>query len=136
MLEQEKINHFYTGYAPQVIISEIDVLTASITQTDFPYIEIRNTAAESPSTFIRGTRIMVSTIINYLLLGETPNSIVKELLPRLTLAQVRDAMLYYSVYKAQIDKERSENTEEAARKYLREKLGEENYRKITGANGG
>jgi uncharacterized protein (DUF433 family) len=135
MLEQEKVNHFYTSYAPEVIISEIDVLTASITQTDFPYIEIRN-SAESPSTFIRGTRVMVGTIIGYLLMGETPNSIVKEILPHLTLAQVRDAIRYYSVYKAQIDKERSENTEEAARKYLREKLGEENYRKITGANGG
>lgn len=135
MLEQQKINHFYTGYAPQVIISEIDVLTASITQTDFPYIEIRN-FAEGPSTFIRGTRVMVGTIIGYLLMGETPNSIVKEILPHLTLVQVRDAILYYSVYKAQIDKERSENTEEAARKYLREKLGEEGYRKITGANGG
>jgi uncharacterized protein (DUF433 family) len=135
MLEQEKKTNFYTGYAPREIISEIDIAMMSMTQTDFPYIEVVN-ATGSPSTMIRGTRIMVGTIINYLLMGETPNSIVKEILPHLTLAQVRDAILYYSVYKTRIDKERSENTEEAGRKYLREKLGEENYRKITGANGG
>lgn len=131
MLEQKKTTKFYTGYAPQEIISEIDVAMASITQTNFPHIEIVNFTGGA-SAVIRGTRIMVSTIIGYLLMGETPNAIVQKILPHLTLAQVRDAILYYSAFKPQIDEERRENTEEAGRKYLRETLGEDKYRAITG----
>ena len=131
MLELEKTATFYTGYSPQEMISEVDVSRVSITQTSFPYIEIRKSTG-GYSTFIRGTRVMVSTIINYLLMGETPNTIVEDILPHLTLAQIRDAILYYSAFKAQIDQERRENTEEAGRQYLLEKLGVEKYRKLTG----
>jgi len=131
LLEHEKITKFYTGHAPTEIISEIDIAMASITQTNFPHIEIVNFTGGS-SAVIRGTRVMVSTIIGYLLMGETPNTIVEKILPHLTLAQVRDAILYYSAYKVQIDEERRENTEEAGRKYLRETLGEDKYRTITG----
>jgi len=131
MLEQEKTTKFYTGYPAQEIISEIDVPMMSITQTNFPYIEIVKFTG-GYSAVIRGTRILVSTIIGYLLMGETPNTIVQKILPHLTLAQVRDAILYYSAFKTQIDEERRENTEEAGRKYLRETLGEDKYRTITG----
>jgi len=131
MLEPEKTATFYTGYAPREMISEVDISRVSITQTNFPYIEIRKSTG-GYSTFIRGTRVMVSTIIEYLLMGETPNTIVEDILPHLTLAQIRDAIQYYSAFKAQIDQERRENTEEAGRKYLLEKLGEEKFRKITG----
>lgn len=131
MLELEKTAKFYTGFAPQEVISEVDVSRVAITQTNFPYIEIRKSTG-GYSTFIRGTRVMVSTIINYLLMGETPNSIVENILPHLTLAQVRDAILYYSAFKAQIDQERRENTEEAGREYLKKHLSEDQYRKMTG----
>lgn len=130
MLEPEKTATFYTGYAPREMISEVDISRVSITQTNFPYIEIRKSTG-GYSTFIRGTRVMVSTIIEYLLMGETPNTIVEDILPHLTLAQIRDAIQYYSAFKAQIDQERRENTEEAGRKYLLEKLGEEKFRKLT-----
>ena len=131
MLEQEKTTKFYTGYAPQEIISEIDVSMVSITQTNFPFIEIAKFTG-GPSAVIRGTRIPVSIVIGYLLMGETPNTIVEKVLPHLTLGQVRDAILYYSVFKAQVDEERRENTEEAGRKVLRESLGDDKYRTITG----
>lgn len=131
MLEQEKTTMFYSGYAPQEIISAIDASMASITQTNFPYIEMTKFTG-GYSAVIRGTRVMVSTVVGYLLMGETPNTIVEKILPHLTLAQVRDAILYYSAFKAQIDEERRENTEEAGRKYLRETLGEDKYRTITG----
>jgi uncharacterized protein (DUF433 family) len=98
---------------------------------EFPHIEIAKFTG-GYSTVIRGTRVMVSTIIEYLLMGETPETITKNILPHLTLPQIEDAQKYYSYYKDEIDKERSENTEEAGRKYLRESLGEEGYRKITG----
>lgn len=132
MFELEKTATFYTGYAPQEIISEVDVSRVSMTQTNFPYIEIRESTG-GYSTFIRGTRVMVSTIIEYLLMGETPNTIVESLLPHLTLGQIRDAIQYYAAFKTQIDQERRENTEEAGRKYLLEKLGKEKYRKLTGS---
>ncbi|MFZ5882556.1 MAG: DUF433 domain-containing protein [Chloroflexota bacterium] len=130
MLE-ERITRFFTGYAPQEAVSEVDVSRVSITQTNFPYIEIRKSTG-GYSTFIRGTRVMVSTIIEYLLMGETPQTIVEDILPHLNLAQIRDAILYYSAFKAQIDRERRENTEEAGREYLRKHLGEEQFRKMTG----
>lgn len=131
MLELEKTARFYTGFTPQEVISEVDVSRVSITQTNFLYIEIRKSTG-GYSTFIRGTRVMVSTIINYLLMGETPQTIVEDILPHLNLAQMRDAILYYSAFKAQIDQERRENTEEAAREYLQKHLSKEEYRKLTG----
>ena len=131
MLELEKTAKFYTGFTPQEVISEVDVSRVSITQTNFLYIEIRKSTG-GYSTFIRGTRVMVSTIINYLLMGETPQTIVEDILPHLNLAQIRDAILYYSAFKAEIDQERRENTEEAGREYLLKHLSKEEYRKLTG----
>lgn len=131
MLELEKTARFYTGFTPQEVISEVDVSRVSITQTNFPYIEIRKSTG-GYSTFIRGTRVMVSTIINYLLMGETPQTIVEDILPHLNLAQIRDAIQYYSAFKAEIDQERRENTEEAGREYLQKHLSKEEYRKLTG----
>ena len=131
MLELEKTARFYTGFTPQEVISEVDVSRVSITQTNFLYIEIRKSTG-GYSTFIRGTRVMVSTIINYLLMGETPQTIVEDILPHLNLAQIRDAILYYSAFKAEIDQERRENTEEAGREYLLKHLSKEEYRKLTG----
>jgi len=130
MLE-ERTAKFFTGFAPQEVISEVDVSRVSITQTNFPYIETRKSTG-GYSTFIRGTRVMVSTIINYLLMGETPQTIVEDILPHLNLAQIRDAILYYSAFRAQIDQERRENTEEAGREYLKKHLTEEQYHKLTG----
>lgn len=129
MLE-ERTAKFFTGYTPQEVISEVDGSSVSITQTNYPYIEIRESTG-GYSTFIRGTRVMVKTIINYLLLGETPQTIVEDILPHLNLAQIRDAILYYSAFKAQIDQERRENTEEAAQEYLQKRLSKEEYRKLT-----
>ena len=132
MLDQEKTTKFYTGYDPQEIISEIDVAMASITQTNFPYIEIAKFLS-GPRAVLRGTRVPVSIVIGYLLAGETPDSIIEKILPHVTLAQIRDAILYYQAFRPQIDDERRENTEEAGRKILRESLGDDNYNSITGA---
>ena len=98
---------------------------------EFPHIEIAKFTG-GYSTVIRGTRVMVSTIVEYLLMGETPETITKNILPHLTLPQIEDAQKYYEFYKNEIDEERRQNTEESGRKYLRESLDEEGYRKITG----
>ncbi len=81
---------------------------------------------------IKGTRIGVSDIVGYLRLGETPESLVNETLPHLTLAQVYDALSYYHDHQDEIDAILAENTEAHSRAYLREQLGEEGYRRITG----
>ena len=95
------------------------------------YIEIVNRVS-GLQTVIRGTRIAVRDIVGYLRIGETPESLVEEILPHLTLAQVYDALSYYHDHTEQIDRELSENSEEWGRAYLREHLGEEGYLQITG----
>jgi len=84
------------------------------------------------SAVIRGTRVKVSHIVGYLQMGETPETIVEEVLPFLKHPQILDAQRYYQYHKEEIDEERRENTEEAGRKYLRETLGEDDYRTVTG----
>jgi uncharacterized protein (DUF433 family) len=84
------------------------------------------------SAVIRGTRVKVGNIVGYIKMGETPQSIVEQVLPHLKLEQVLDAARYYEYYKEEIDEERRENTEEVGREYLRKHLSEEQYRKLTG----
>ena len=64
--------------------------------------------------------------------GETPEIIADETVPHVTLPQVYEAIHYYFVHQAEIDKEREENTEEASRHLLLERLGEKKYKEITG----
>ena len=97
----------------------------------FPNIEIVNSTGGSTAV-IRGTRIPVHILIGYLMIGETPETITKEIIPHITLSQVYEAMRYYFIHRAEIDKEREENTEEASRRMLLEKLGEKKYKEITG----
>lgn len=58
------------------------------------YIEVVEKIT-GPQAMIKGTRIPVSIIIGYLRMGETPESLVENILPHLTLAQVYDALSYY-----------------------------------------
>jgi len=95
------------------------------------YVEVVNKLA-GPQAMIRGTRVPVSIIVGYLRAGETPESLVKNILPHLTLAQVYDALSYYHDHRDEIEQELLENTEERARAVLHERLGEEGYQHITG----
>ncbi len=100
-------------------------------EKSFPNIEVVQFTG-GPSAVIRGTRVHVHILIGLLLVGETPETIVEEIIPHITLPQVYEAMRYYFVHRAEIDKEREENTEEASRRMLRKALGEKKYREITG----
>jgi uncharacterized protein (DUF433 family) len=95
------------------------------------YIEVMGKIA-GPQAMIRGTRVPVSIVVGYLRAGETPESLVKNILPHLTLAQIYDALSYYHDHHEEIDQELLENTEEHARTVLREQLGEEGYLRVTG----
>ncbi len=95
------------------------------------YIEVVEKIT-GPQAMIKGTRIPVSIIISYSRMGETPESLVENILPHLTLAQVYDALSYYHGHQDEIEQEMIENTEEYGRAYLREHLGEEGYLRVTG----
>jgi len=100
-------------------------------KNSFPNIEVVQSTGGATAV-IRGTRIHVHILIGLLLVGETPDFIVEEIIPNITLSQVYEAMRYYFVHRAEIDKEREENTEEAGRRMLLEKLGAKKYKEITG----
>jgi uncharacterized protein (DUF433 family) len=100
-------------------------------EQSFPNIEVVKFTG-GLTAVIRGTRVPVHILIGYLLTGETPETIAKEILPHITLSQVYEAMHYYLTHQAEIDKEREENTEDASRRMLRKALGEKKYREITG----
>jgi len=95
------------------------------------YIEVVEKVTGSQA-MIKGTRIPVSIIIGYLRMGETPESLVENTLPHLTLAQVYDALSYYHDHQDEVEQEMIENTEEYGRAYLRKHLGEEGYLRVTG----
>lgn len=97
----------------------------------FPNIEVVKFTGGT-SAVIRGTRVKVSHIVGYLQVGETPEIIANEIVPHITLPQVYEAIHYYFAHQMEIDKEREENTEEASRRWLLEKLGEKKYKEITG----
>ena len=116
----------------QTIYTVVDQPAESAYIPNFPYIE-RAKFTGGDSAVIRGTHVKVSHIVGYIQMGETPKTIVEAVLPFLKLAQILDAQRYYEYYKEEIDEERRENTEENGRKILRDALGEDKYRKITGS---
>ncbi len=96
-----------------------------------PHVE-RVTMSGGSTAVIKGTRIPVSIIVGYIKLGETPQHLVENVLPHLTLAQVYDALSYYYDFQTEIETELAENTEQATQKRLRERLGDEQYARLTG----
>ena len=115
----------------KTIYTVVDQPAESTYIPNFPYIaRVKFTGGES--AVIRGTRVKVGNIIGYIKMGETPKTIVEQVLPFLKLEQVLDAVRYYEYHKEEIDEERRQNTEEAGREYLQKHLGKEQYRKLTG----
>jgi len=84
---------------------------------------------------IKGTRIAVSTIVGYVRLSESPESIAQSVLHHLTLAQIHDALSYYYDHQGEIEAELAYNTEAASaasQARLRERLGETAFLRLTG----
>jgi uncharacterized protein (DUF433 family) len=98
---------------------------------EHPHIEVISKTT-GRQAMLKGTRVPVSILVGYTQVGETPQTIVENILPSLTLAQVYDALSYYDEHREEIDQEILENTEEHGRAYLREQLGEYDYLKLTG----
>ncbi len=96
-----------------------------------PYVEkVRTISGLRP--MLKGTRIPVSIIVGYLRVGETPESLANEVIPHVSLAAIYDALSYYYDHKEELEKEIAENDNMANPHYLRERLGEEDFKRITG----
>src|SRR4029077_1637549 len=65
-----------------------------------PHAHIELTQTRSgPRAMLKGTRIPVSIVVSYLQVGETPETLVNEVMPHLTLAAIYDALSYYYDHK-------------------------------------
>ena len=94
-------------------------------------------------SILRGERAVVkdvgtpvSIIIGYAQLGLAPEDFAEEVHAALVPALVYDALSYYHDHRAEIDREISENTDEALRIRLAEQMrSPEDYHQITGQRG-
>lgn len=84
---------------------------------------------------IGDTAIDVYTVVGYSQIGYSPQEIAGELLPRLSLGQVRVALDYYAEYPDEIDQALSENEDRFSKARLYRSLGPVAYRHLTGAAG-
>ena len=120
--------------AEQLKRSPAEVAEEVLTQHLSPphaHIELVQTSV-GLRAMLKGTRIPVSIVVGYLQAGETPETLTQEVMPHVSLAAIHDALSYYYDHKDEIDHERAENSEETSKKYLREQLGEDGYRRLTG----
>jgi len=97
-----------------------------------PYVVVETTRFGSRAV-LKGTRIGVTSVVAYQRLGYSPEKIVSEILPHLTLAQVHDALSYYYDHQEELDRELAEDTEAEWMKKLRVMAGsDEVFSRITG----
>lgn len=83
---------------------------------------------------VKGTAVDVYTIVAYSQIGYTPHEIAVELLPALSLEQVRTALQYYADYPNEIDYILSQNEPEMSKARLYRSLGPKAYRQVTGSS--
>jgi uncharacterized protein (DUF433 family) len=95
-----------------------------------PHIEVIQRPG-GQSAVIKDTRTSVANIVGYTRIGETPETLVQNVLPHLTLAQIHDALSYYYDHQSEIDAELAENSVEHGSTYLRERLGDTGYAHIS-----
>ncbi len=81
---------------------------------------------------IKGTAIDVYTVVGYSQAGYSAEDIARELLPRLTLKQVRTALNYYADHPEEIDHILAESEAVTSKARLYRALGPTDYYKITG----
>lgn len=96
-----------------------------------PYVE-KVPMTSGVRAVIKGTRIPISLIIGYIRVGETPESLADVVIPHISLAAIYDALSYYHDHHNEIEAEIAETEQMAEPHYLRERLGEEDFRQITG----
>lgn len=96
-----------------------------------PHVELL-TSRSGPRAVVRGTRVGVYVIVGYSRAGMTPEQICAEALPHLTLAEVHDALSYAYDHAEAIEEALRENSVEAWQDRLRDRLGAQEYARLTG----
>ncbi len=84
---------------------------------------------------IKGAAIDVHSVVGYSCAGYSPQEISDELLPRLSLEQVRAALRYYAEYPDEIDSILAQGEAEAVKAQLYRTLGPAGYQRLTGLSG-
>ena len=82
---------------------------------------------------IQDTAIDVYTVVGYSRTGYSAQEIAEELLPRLTIDQVRAALRYYGEYSDEIDARLAAADTDVSKARLFRELGPAGYRQITGS---
>ena len=83
---------------------------------------------------IKGSAIDVHTVVGYSQVGYTPQEIVEEMLPALSLTQVRAALRYYADFPDEIDEALSRNDPDMSKARLYRLLGPTLYYQVTGSS--
>ncbi len=97
----------------------------------YPELEWRQ-GAGSWRVGVKGAVVDVYTIVGYSHAGYNPQEIAAELLPRLSLEQVRAALRYYAEYPDEVDQILAEGKTEAVKAGLYRALGPTGYRHLAG----
>jgi uncharacterized protein (DUF433 family) len=80
---------------------------------------------------IKGTNLDVYMVVGYAHAGYSPQEIAEEMLPGLSLDQVRAALRYYAEYPDEIDQVLAESRPETVKAWLYRTLGPGAYRCLT-----
>lgn len=87
-----------------------------------PYVEVVESRS-GPRPVVKGTRIGVDVIVNYIHAGYSPRDLVNDFFPHLNLAQIYDVLSYYEDHRAGIDAVMEAQTPEVWRQRLTQRLG-------------
>jgi uncharacterized protein (DUF433 family) len=100
----------------------VESLLTELILPPHPYVEVVESRS-GPHPVVKGTRIGVNVIIGYIRAGYSPDDLVNDFFPHLTLAQIYDVLSYYEDHRAVIDAALETHTQEAWRQRLTERLG-------------
>jgi uncharacterized protein (DUF433 family) len=122
-----QVNRLPDALADEVLHREL--------QPAHPYVEIEASSWGNRAV-VKDAGTPVSVVVGYARLGLVPEDFAEQVHPALTPAHVHDALSYYYDHREEIDREIAENTEQAGRLQLRERMrSEEDYLKISGQQG-
>jgi len=97
----------------------------------YPHIELeRDQWGEY--AIVAGTRTSVATIVRYIQMGHDAQTLVTEIMPHLTLAQVHSALAYYFEHQETLDAEIAADTDQVWQARLKELVGKEAYQALVG----
>lgn len=85
-----------------------------------------------PEAYIRGTRVAVRHIAEFLIAGHTIEEIIQEGLPQLPPAAIYEAVAYYHDHKEEIDDEIAANDRETVLAEMRKELTPDQFARLTG----